>query len=656
MIPRRLDWCNYLLRQLGTLQSSPSAYQMLALQGHSQYSMKHTNSSMLSKNGLPLPRSSSSFQILYSHLSAQANTPNHGQLRFLSSKPPLPKPPTPRPPSNTNLAANPIPETPPPEGKIRSIITKIRGLTLQGMWKAFVHELHHYWTGTKLLAANVGVSKDLTLKLLNGQVLSRREKRLLRRTTLDVLRVFPFLLFVVVPFLEFTLPIFLKLFPNMLPSTFESSLQREEKMRQSLKVKLEVAKFLQETVTSGSLEKNSANDSQEVSQIMERIRSGQELSSTDIIQVAHLFKNDFALENLDRDQLVAICKFLNLQTLGTNAFLRFRLTARMKELQDDDAIIQEEGLDILTIEELQAACAARGMRSLNLSESVLRRQLNQWLELSLKERLPVALIVISRVLTITTDPSKQPVATKSETLESIKNLISQMSSDLLDEVKLEALLNSKGDSIGHLHILNDFRQAMKNSTSGKPDAELVKSFAEQLDSESDRKSFYETLVMISSPSPFKLQKETLDESIQQLDDSHAPDEEGQKLASRVKSLMTRLEKELTVVDSRIAGSLHLLDRDGDGIISPAELKVAFSRLSTNIPPQDLKRLFDQLDTDHDGLLNVADIEKLVLQLESIEKKNSSSSSSTSSSTSTSTSTSSTSTTPTTSSTSSTSTK
>ena len=43
----------------------------------------------------------------------------------------------------------------------------------------------------------------------------------LKRTTQDLLRLIPFAVFVVVPFMEVLLPVALKLFPNMLPSTFE---------------------------------------------------------------------------------------------------------------------------------------------------------------------------------------------------------------------------------------------------------------------------------------------------------------------------------------------------------------------------------------------------------------------------------------------------
>lgn len=70
----------------------------------------------------------------------------------------------------------------------------------------------------------------------------------LRRTTSDILRLVPFAVFILVPFMELLLPVALKLFPNMLPSTFESKSTEEEKKRKLLKVRLEMARFLQETI------------------------------------------------------------------------------------------------------------------------------------------------------------------------------------------------------------------------------------------------------------------------------------------------------------------------------------------------------------------------------------------------------------------------
>jgi LETM1 and EF-hand domain-containing protein 1 len=75
----------------------------------------------------------------------------------------------------------------------------------------------------------------------------------LKRTTQDLLRLIPFSFFLIVPFMELLLPVALKLFPNMLPSTFADSFKEDEKKRKLLKVRLEMAKFLQETVRESGI-------------------------------------------------------------------------------------------------------------------------------------------------------------------------------------------------------------------------------------------------------------------------------------------------------------------------------------------------------------------------------------------------------------------
>ena len=43
------------------------------------------------------------------------------------------------------------------------------------------------------------------------------------RTVGDLFRVLPFSVFIIIPFMELLLPVFIKLFPNMLPSTFQTA-------------------------------------------------------------------------------------------------------------------------------------------------------------------------------------------------------------------------------------------------------------------------------------------------------------------------------------------------------------------------------------------------------------------------------------------------
>jgi LETM1 and EF-hand domain-containing protein 1 len=52
----------------------------------------------------------------------------------------------------------------------------------------------------------------------------------------------PFAFFVIVPFMEFLLPIALRVFPGMLPSTYETKFKKEEDLKRKLKAKIELAK------------------------------------------------------------------------------------------------------------------------------------------------------------------------------------------------------------------------------------------------------------------------------------------------------------------------------------------------------------------------------------------------------------------------------
>ena len=61
------------------------------------------------------------------------------------------------------------------------------------------------------------------------------------RTTADLFRLVPFSVFIIVPFMEFLLPVALKLFPQMLPSTFNEKSKEvgsELSQRKYLKITL----------------------------------------------------------------------------------------------------------------------------------------------------------------------------------------------------------------------------------------------------------------------------------------------------------------------------------------------------------------------------------------------------------------------------------
>ncbi|KAL8594118.1 hypothetical protein ACOMHN_000829 [Nucella lapillus] len=269
------------------------------------------------------------------------------------------------------------------------------------LWQWFVAELKHYYHGFRLLFIDIRICRRLLWNVLNGKSLTRRERRQLVRTTADMFRLVPFLVFLLVPFMEFLLPVAVKLFPNMLPSTFTEENKEQEKLKKQLKLKMEMAKFLQKTIHETGLQKKKKTGGavEEFSNFVEKIRSqGIQPTTTEIIKFAKLFEDEITLDNLSRQQLQAVCRVLNLQPIGIDALLRFQLDIKLRQLKADDRMIVKEGLDAMSMMELQAANRARGMRALGVSEDRLRGQLQQWLTLHLEENIPTSLLLLSRAL------------------------------------------------------------------------------------------------------------------------------------------------------------------------------------------------------------------------------------------------------------------
>ncbi|XP_070808383.1 LETM1 domain-containing protein LETM2, mitochondrial isoform X2 [Pituophis catenifer annectens] len=312
----------------------------------------------------------------------------------------------------------------------------------RSLWQRIVDELRHYYNGFHLLWIDTKVAVRMVWRLLHGQILTRRERRRLMRTSADLFRLVPFLVFIIVPFMEFLLPVFLKLFPEMLPSTFETESKKEEKQRKKLSAKLELAKFLQETIAELARRNKASTGAatQLFSSYVQKVRhSGQQPSTQEIVQFSKLFEDELTLEHLERSQLVILCKLLELQPIGTNNLLRFQLLMKLRSIKADDEMIAKEGVNGLSVSELQSACRARGMRSLGLTEDQLKEQLNQWLDLNLKEKVPPSLLLLSRALYLT-DVSPKPMVVN--TTKPLKSEDAEMDDDDDEEEGQEALLDS----------------------------------------------------------------------------------------------------------------------------------------------------------------------------------------------------------------------
>ncbi|XP_039430932.1 mitochondrial proton/calcium exchanger protein isoform X2 [Culex pipiens pallens] len=311
-------------------------------------------------------------------------------------------------------------------------------------------EVLHYYHGFRLLFIDFNVSRKLIWRVLNGKSLTRREHRLLVRTTGDLFRLLPFSVFIIVPFMELLLPVAIKLFPGMLPSTFQTATEREDKIKQNLKVKLEMAKFLQKTLDDMAVQSKDhrSQAAKDFSEFFSKVRKSEnEISVTneDIIKYSKLFEDEITLDSLTRPQLQALCRVLEMSPIGTSTLLRFQLRMKLRSLAADDRTIQKEGVDSLNLSELQAACRARGMRAYGATEERLQSQLQEWINLSLNEKVPPSLLLLSRALMIpehgsTSDKLKATISVLPDSVATVtKAAIGEREGKIDNKTKIEVI-------------------------------------------------------------------------------------------------------------------------------------------------------------------------------------------------------------------------
>ncbi|XP_031729036.1 mitochondrial proton/calcium exchanger protein isoform X6 [Anarrhichthys ocellatus] len=530
-----------------------------------------------------------------------------------------------------------------------------------------VDEVKHYYHGFRLLWIDTTIAGRMLWTVLNGHPLSRRERRQFLRTCADVFRLLPFLVFIIVPFMEFLLPVALKLFPNMLPSTFETKSKKEERLKTELRVKLEMAKFLQDTIEEIALRNKAAqgNVTEEFSTFFQKIRdSGERPSNEQIMRFSKLFEDELTLDNLTRPQLVALCRLLELQSIGTNNFLRFQLIMKLRTIRADDKLIAEEGVESLSVNEVQAACRARGMRSLGVTEERLREQLIQWLELHLKQQIPTSLLLLSRAMFLpdTLSPADQLKTTLQTLPEMVTKeaqlMVAEMALSKVDnKAKLETTLREqavirqdnkdremerladaaekaardemefeaelvKADTAAHSETLRDTApviEAIKGEEITKEEIDLLSDACSKLKDQKrlltlekeeleelkdDVQEYNEDLEEIKK----ELSKTGQEKALEESKASQRLSKRVNRMIGRIGKIIGELEKDKIILDGQVdSGATPPV---GENLISIGEL-IDIMRQIQNIPEHKLQSIAKALDDNKDGKIDIDDVIKVV---------------------------------------------
>lgn len=535
-------------------------------------------------------------------------------------------------------------------------------------WRAeFVSTLQHYWLGTKLLWADVRISSRLLLKLADGKSLSRRERQQLTRTTADIFRLVPFAVFIIVPFMEFLLPVFLKLFPNMLPSTFQDKMKEQEALKRRLNARIEYAKFLQDTVKEMAKEVQNSRSgelkqtAEDLDEFLNRVRTGALVNNEEILAFAKLFNDELTLDNINRPRLVNMCKYMGISPFGTDAYLRYMLRKRLRSIKEDDKLIQAEGVESLSEEELREDCRERGMLGLRSVED-MRQQLRDWLDLSLNHSLPSSLLILSRAFVVSNrvKPEEAVGATLSSLPDEVVDTVGVTSLPSEDSVserrrKLEYLAMQE-ELIKEEEEREEEEQARtKESGVSRVDVALQE-MALPTAEEAQKQAMTRTLekhehlckisqalaVLASASSVSREREEFLQlvnkeiglynsivdkegtdgekdamrvykaarEENDQMDEVAEQDAVSSALIDKVDAMLQNLEKEIDTVDAVIGDRWRLLDRDLDGKVTPEEVAAAALYLKNTLDKEGIQELISNLSKDRDGKILVEDIVRL----------------------------------------------
>ncbi|XP_062946106.1 mitochondrial proton/calcium exchanger protein-like [Cynocephalus volans] len=528
--------------------------------------------------------------------------------------------------------------------------------------------LKHYYHGFRLLWIDSRIAARTLWRILQGHTLIRREHRQFVRVCADLFRLVPLLVFVVVPFMEFLLPIAVKLFPNMLPSTFETQSVKEERLKKQLRVKLELAKFLQDTMEEMAMKNKAAKGSaaKDFFVFFQKIReTGENPSNEEIMRFSKLFEDELTLDNLTQAQLVALCELLELQTIGTSNFLRFQLTMRLRSIKADDKLIAEEGVDSLNIMELQSACRARGMRALGVAEDRLRAQLKQWLDLHLHQEIPTSLLLLSRAMYL--PDTLSPADQLKSTLQTLPEIIVKGAQVKVAEVeggpvdnqaKLEATLHEEV-AIQQEHQeekLQKLSQVLKKVAEAAPEravaeqqpempdvilpSEDLKDTAPLLEVLNEKEITKEEIDILSDAcSKLKEQKKSLTKEKEELqllkEDVQDYSEDLQEIKKELSKTSGKKYVEKSKASKRLTKRVQQLIGQIDGLISQLETVQSTSKLGPaegspageniisitdfinsmkqvkDIPEKKLISLASTLDKNKDGKINMDSLIKVI---------------------------------------------
>lgn len=491
------------------------------------------------------------------------------------------------------------------------------GLVFRKIGSDIVHGVKHLGSSLKLFWLNSKIGVKIAMRIMKGEQVSAIERNRMKRALADIFLMFPFSIFVIIPGAELLIPVYLKIFPGAMPSSFESLSQKEKRTIKQTQARLDLASFLHETLNEvQKKQKATANASMtEFVKFTKQVRNGNKwITNNDIRKFAPLFQEHLTIEAMDRPTLDALCKIFKANPVKhrvsgahgeftqSTQLIRLVLNKRLHELKYQDLewmqIIRSSKTGIKQIPDvdLQDLNRDRGMRAAGLTRERLEQQYLDWLELANDPVISDSLLAYTRILYMPTTLPKLATAMeksidkkKPKRKDEVKHEepTIDVTSELVDTAPVDDERTRLYDRVASMKITLTDVEAILESI--KETKRLLKPIAATKDEllegvqRNDRELDDDRVELLNPAIVKQIEKLNLKAETT----AATLDTESGDVAVEARCLSTALSNR-GVTDYKIGKIMRSMDHDGDGEISLDELEYFVNRIKEEISSDNTK--------------------------------------------------------------------
>lgn len=304
-------------------------------------------------------------------------------------------------------------------------------------FKRFKLILRHLWIEIKKIGRgmralyqdvqySIKTTKDTEMKEYGSYSFQSRVK--IRQTWADVFKFIPFSVLILIPGLEALIPFYLVIFPNAMPSQFQSEGGKEKKLKELVELQTrsadKLSKIFPQRLSDALKEREIDLDDKEKIKELRRIFKENDCLTTDLLAYRKIFQVYINFRYAPTKVLMTICNMMSLQPITglntinnllkffkleipidhpsvewmTRRFLFREYSLYMKKLRRDDSYLKFEEIEELDEPTLNRLCFERGLPVSILGRNQKLRELKKWHTLSNLRNVPHSLLIYLRVM------------------------------------------------------------------------------------------------------------------------------------------------------------------------------------------------------------------------------------------------------------------